>query len=221
MNSKTKKRLAVVSGVIIIVLILILAFVGGNTAARSVSIAEATQGDLADQKIKVSGNVVTNSFSTVDNTLLFSIYDPQGDPGTQLEVAFDGGVSATFGNDIEAICTGKIGSDGVLHATELVTKCPSKYESITNALTIEDVLGYGDKVLDKTVKVTGVIKDGSLKPAGQGDRFVLEDESGSVELPIEFDGALSDEVKEGSVLIVTGAINSNQKFVATEVALEG
>lgn len=221
MNSKTKKRLAVVSGIIIIVLILILAFVGGNTAARSVSIAEASEGNYVDQKIKVSGNVVTNSFSTVDNTLLFAIYDPNGDAGTHIEVAFDGGVSATFGNDIEAICTGKIGTDGVLHATELVTKCPSKYESITNALTLEDMLDYGDKVLDKTVKVTGVIKDNSLKPAGQGDRFVLENESESITLPVEFEGALSDEVTEGSVLIVTGSINSDQKFIATEVALEG
>ena len=124
MNAKTKRRMVVVTGIIVVVLIVVLAVVGGNTSAKSVSIAEATTGQYADQRIQVSGNVVENSFATEDNVLTFDIYDPDGEAGQKLHVRYDGGVSATFGNDVTAICTGKIGADGVLLASELVTKCP-------------------------------------------------------------------------------------------------
>jgi len=73
MNKKMKKRLGVVSGVVVITLILTLAIVGGNTAAKSVSVAEAAAGSMANQKIQVSGNVVDNSFSTEGNVLTFRI----------------------------------------------------------------------------------------------------------------------------------------------------
>ena len=49
MNAKMKKRMIAVSGVIVIVLILVLAFVGGNTAATTLSIAEAAENPQAGQ----------------------------------------------------------------------------------------------------------------------------------------------------------------------------
>ena len=143
MNAKMKKRMIAVSGVIVIVLILVLAFVGGNTAATTMSIAEAAENPQAGQKVQVSGNVVQDSFSTSNDVLTFKIYDPEGDPATQLEVRYDGAASSTFGNDVTAICTGKINDAGVLECSELVTKCPSKYENADSALTVEQLLGYG------------------------------------------------------------------------------
>ena len=86
------------------------------------------------------------------------MYDPSGDQTQYLRVKYEGGVAATFGNDVTAICTGKVGADGVLHATELVTKCPSKYENSSNALGVAQLAEYGDSVLDKPVKVTGTVK---------------------------------------------------------------
>ena len=169
MNAKTKRRMVVVTGIIVIVLVVILAVVGGTSSAKTVSVAEAATGSYADQKIQVSGNVVENSFATEGNVLTFDIYDPNGDITQQLRVRFEGGVSATFGNDVTAICTGKVGEDGVLNASELVTKCPSKYENATNALTVSQLTGYGDEVVDKPVKVAGAVKDGTLKAAGEGD----------------------------------------------------
>lgn len=211
----------IVSGIIIIAVILILAIVGSNTAARATSIAEVREGNLANQKVQVSGNVVTNSFSTVDNALVFSIYDAEANPNDTLVVIYEGGVSATFGNDVVAICTGIMGEDGILHASELVTKCPSKYESATNALSISALLGYGEEVVDKPVKIYGTVQDGSLKSAGQGDRFVLVDPDSDEEIAVLFEDALSDEITDGSTLVLTGSITSTQKFAATDVALEG
>lgn len=221
MNAKMKKRMIAVSGVIVIVLILVLAFVGGNTAATTLSVAEAAENPQAGQKVQVSGNVVQDSFSTTDNVLTFKIYDPEGDPATQLEVRYDGAASSTFGNDVTAICTGKIDEGGVLQCSNLVTKCPSKYENADSALTVGQLLGYGDDVVGKVVKVAGPIEAGTLTAAGNGDRFAIADTEGGETLAVTFDGALSDEVTDGATVVLTGSIGSDGKFAATDVALEG
>ena len=221
MNAKMKKRMIAVSGVIVIVLILVLAFVGGNTAATTMSIAEAAENPQAGQKVQVSGNVVQDSFSTSNDVLTFKIYDPEGDPATQLEVRYDGAASSTVGNDVTAICTGKINDEGVLECSELVTKCPSKYENADSALTVEQLLGYGESVYGNVVKVAGSVGAGSLKAAGQGDRFILVDAETGDSMPVIFEGALSDEVSDGSAVVLTGSLGADGKFAATDVALEG
>ena len=221
MNAKMKKRMIAVSGVIVIVLILVLAFVGGNTAATTMSIAEAAENPQAGQKVQVSGNVVQDSFSTSNDVLTFKIYDPEGDPATQLEVRYDGAASSTFGNDVTAICTGKINDEGVLECSELVTKCPSKYENADSALTVEQLLGYGESVYGNVVKVAGSVGAGSLKAAGQGDRFILVDAETGDSMPVIFEGALSDEVSDGSAVVLTGSLGADGKFATTDVALEG
>lgn len=221
MNAKMKKRMIAVSGVIVIVLILVLAFVGGNTAATTMSIAEAAENPQAGQKVQVSGNVVQDSFSTSNDVLTFKIYDPEGDPATQLEVRYDGAASSTFGNDVTAICTGKINDAGVLECSELVTKCPSKYENADSALTVEQLLGYGESVYGNVVKVAGSVGAGSLKAAGQGDRFILVDAETGDSVPVVFEGALSDGIADGSAVVLTGSLGADGKFAATDVALEG
>ena len=221
MNAKMKKRMIAVSGVIVIVLILVLAFVGGNTAATTMSIAEAAENPQAGQKVQVSGNVVQDSFSTSNDVLTFKIYDPEGDPATQLEVRYDGAASSTFGNDVTAICTGKINDEGVLECSELVTKCPSKYENADSALTVEQLLGYGESVYGNVVKVAGSVGAGSLKAAGQGDRFILVDAETGEAMPVVFEGALSDGIADGSAVVLTGSLGADGKFAATDVALEG
>lgn len=221
MNAKMKKRMIAVSGVIVIVLILVLAFVGGNTAATTMSVAEAAENPQAGQKVQVSGNVVQDSFSTSNDVLTFKIYDPEGDPATQLEVRYDGAASSTFGNDVTAICTGKINDAGVLECSELVTKCPSKYENADSALTVEQLLGYGESVYGNVVKVAGSVGAGSLKAAGQGDRFILVDAETGDSMPVVFEGALSDGIADGSAVVLTGSLGADGKFAATDVALEG
>ena len=221
MNAKMKKRMIAVSGVIVIVLILVLAFVGGNTAATTMSIAEAAENPQAGQKVQVSGNVVQDSFSTSNDVLTFKIYDPEGDPATQLEVRYDGAASSTFGNDVTAICTGKINDAGVLECSELVTKCPSKYENADSALTVEQLLGYGESVYGNVVKVAGSVGAGSLQAAGQSDRFILVDAETGDSMPVVFEGALSDGIADGSAVVLTGSLGADGKFAATDVALEG
>lgn len=219
MNAKMKRRMAAVTGVIIIVLVAVLAVVGGGNAAKAVTVADIAAGGLSGQKVQVSGNVVENSFATEGEVLTFAIRDAEGDPDVQVRVRYEGGVSATFGNDVTAICTGRMDDDGVLHASELVTKCPSKYENATEALSVARLLEYGDAVLDKPVKVTGAVAAGTLSPAGSDVRFSLADAGGGAEVAVRFDGALPDEVEEGANLVVTGSLGAEGSFAATEVSV--
>ena len=136
-------------------------------------------------------------------------------------MSYDGGVSATFGNDVTAICTGKKDANGVLNCSELVTKCPSRYESGKDALTVSDLLGYGEKVIDKPVKVVGVIKAGTLAGVDAAERFVIADEGTGDELHVTYAGALSDGVGEGVAAVLTGSIGSDGLFTATDVSLQG
>ena len=222
MNAKLKRRLAVVTGVIIIVVIVVLAVVGGSTSAKSVTVAEALSGQYVNARVKVSGNVVDNSYYTEDNVLVFDIYDADASSADKLTVRFDGGVSSTFGNGVTAICTGKITEDGVLEASELITKCPSKYENASSALSVSELLDYGSDIQDKTVKITGMVQEGSVSDATAEVRFVLQDTSDEqTSISICYDGALSDEVGGGAMVVITGALQQDGTFLATEVALEG
>jgi cytochrome c-type biogenesis protein CcmE len=44
-------------------------------------------------------------------------------------VRYEGVVPDTFKDDAEVIVTGTLGSDGVFQASDLLAKCPSKYEA--------------------------------------------------------------------------------------------
>ena len=101
------------------------------------------------------------------------------------------------------------------------TKCPSKYENADSALTVEQLLGYGESVYGNVVKVAGSVGAGSLKAAGQGDRFILVDAETGDSMPVVFEGALSDGIADGSAVVLTGSLGADGKFAATDVALEG
>ena len=220
MNGKTKRRMMVVAGIIVIVVLLLLAVVGGSSSAKVIDVKGLTAGDYTDKKVQVSGLVVANSY-TVDEAgvLTFDIED-EADPTKTVHVTYDKGVSATFGNGIKAICTGRVDAKGTVVCSDLVTQCPSKYESATDALAVEQLLGYGSAMYEKTTKVTGVVQAGTLGSATQAVRFVLQDAQGTAVLPIAFEGALSEQVKEGVQVVVTGALSSDgSKFVASDVAL--
>ena len=228
-----RKRFVISGGIIAIVMIVALALLGSNGAAKSMTIAEALNDSAKGQRVQVTGNVVADSFTFTQENLTFFLED-FNNPGKTLEVVYDKGVSATFGNGVTAICTGTINDSGVLQCSELVTKCPSKYERSTDALSVSALFGYGEAIYSKTVKVTGSLQEGTLVGAQEEIRFVLIDEQ-SVEtkakpeskkdsqmvLPVKYVGALSDEIKDGSLLVITGSLGENGVFNATDVALEG
>ena len=218
MNKQVKKRLIIVTLLIIIVAAVVLTYVGSGSSAKTITVAEAKSGSYVNQRIQVSGTVVDDSFVNKDSTLTFSIFDPSGDPKQTLPVVFEGPVSATFGNGIVAICTGKLDDRGILRASEMVTKCPSKYESAEGSVTAEYLLENSDRLIGQELKLAGYIKTGTLVAAGQGERFIIYSQGG--EVPVAYDGALPDEVKDESSIIVTGVWTDSGRFEATDIALK-
>ena len=219
MNTRLKRRLLVVSGVIAVVLLVVFAIVASTTGYQTVSVAQALNPDQRDTRVQVSGQVVTDSYSIEGTTLSFAIFDPEGNPREHLSVIYEGGISATFGNQVTAICTGKINAEGVLECSELVTKCPSKYETATNALSVSQILGYNTSIEGKPLKITGLVKPESLASVDEAARLVLMDGTTQDELPIHYTGALPDTITNNTKLVVTGSLNSDGLFVATDIAL--
>lgn len=225
MNVKAKRRVFVVAGIIIVVAIIAFAMLGSTASAQTVTVGELkNNATTSSQKVKVSGNVVAGSATSDDGGISFSIVDPDGDPGEILAVRYEGAASSTFGNGVTAICTGRLDDQGVLQANELVTKCPSKYESSTDALTVEQLLNYGDAILDKPVKVTGYILDGEVASMDKPIRFVLTDSTDSTSdastslfsVPISYQGAMEEATD--FELVLTGSLGGDGVFTATDVA---
>lgn len=214
-----KRRLFVVTGVIVVVLAIVLAIVASTSGYQTISVAQALEPSQRETRVQVTGTVVTDSYQFEGDAISFAVYDPDGNPDTHLSVWYDGGVSATFGNQVTAICTGRIDAKGVLICTELVTKCPSKYETATDALSVAQIIDYGTSIEGKPVKITGFVQPGSLSTVAEDERLILVDEASDSTLSIEFSGAMPDGIEDNSVLVVTGSLNKEGSFVATDIAL--
>jgi cytochrome c-type biogenesis protein CcmE len=115
--------------------------------------------DVGTREIRVSGAVDGNTIqydaSTLSLTFVVAnipgdqgVIDKQGglaavlhaaviDPTPQrVKIQYTGPKPDLLKNEAQAIMTGKLGSDGVFHATELLLKCPTKYEeAVPNQVT--------------------------------------------------------------------------------------
>lgn len=226
MNAKTKRRLIIVTGLIVVVAVVVLAVVGSAGAARGITVADALQGTYGGQRVQITGAVADDSYEFTDDGMTFAIKDADGPADQVLRVSYEGAASSTFGNGVTAICTGVLAEDGeglVLNASEMVTQCPSKYESATDALRVSRLVEYGEDIVGTTVKVAGVVQPGTLAAAGFSDaRFVLADaEEDGTTVSVAFDGGMPEGIVEGSSVVLTGALTPDGMFAATNVAQEG
>jgi cytochrome c-type biogenesis protein CcmE len=206
--------------VIIIVLVAMLAYAGSMGAAQAVSLDDAASGRLNGQRVQVSGAVVDGSYSSSSGIMAFAIAnaeDESSDSTAQLKVNYQGQAATTFGSGIGAICTGKLDDNGVLQATEMVTKCPSKYESAEGAVTAGYLEQRGQQLVGQELKLAGYVQAGTLQSVNSDIRFVVYSNDG--EVPVRYDGALPEGMDEQSSVVVSGALDAEGVFVATDVAL--
>jgi cytochrome c-type biogenesis protein CcmE len=84
---------------------------------------------LSDRSLKLSGFIVgeTVVYDEQNLRLAFDITDEAGEK--QLSVVYEGVKPDTFIDEWETIIEGRINEEGVFIATELLVKCPSKYEA--------------------------------------------------------------------------------------------
>jgi cytochrome c-type biogenesis protein CcmE len=144
----------IVGGLLIVAAVVYLIFSSTKASAQyfvTVDELAAKQGSIAGKNLRVSGAVVGDSIQYDSKTLKLSFVvaqvpgdnkeiDAQGglaavlkaavaDPNRQrLQVVYTGVKPDLLRNEAQAIMTGKLGSDGIFYADELLLKCPTKYE---------------------------------------------------------------------------------------------
>ncbi len=216
MNKRAKRRLVVVGGIVVIAMLVIVAIAGAGGSASSLTIADVLTGSYEGQKVQVSGEVVADSVTSDGSVAYFEIQpeddDESEDASATLQVAYDGALPATFGTGVVAICTGVMESDGSLTCTELVTKCPSKYESAEGALTVKGLLDQGDEMVGEETTICGYVS-GSVNGVDADYRFTIESQGSSIN--VIWDGGLDEDVAEGTALVISGYLDADGTFVAS------
>ena len=217
MNKAAKKRLVIVGLIIVMVAVVLFAVLGSGGVATSLSVAQAATGEYDGKKVQVAGPVVQDSYTSEGGSALFEIVD-EVDPSATLRVVYDGAMPATFGNGVTAICTGVIEGD-LITCAELVTKCPSKYESAEGAVTASMIATNPGAYVGAEVKLAGYVTAGTIAGVDADVRFVVNSQGSS--LNIAYDGALPEGMEDGSAVVITGSLAEGAEvFNATDVALD-
>ena len=218
MNKRARNRLIGVTAIILIVAAVILVTLipsGGSYSQTVTSIA--TDSKLVGTRVKVTGTVVADSWDKKTNPMVFKIRDEGATTGPVVNVTYNGSAPDTFGNNTVAILTGTVDKLGVLTANDMLTKCPSKYQTKSDASTIAELL---KAPADVPIRVTGFLKAGTLQPASAAVRFTLATTAAGngASVPVAFAGSMPANTKDGVELVVFGKL-ANGTFTATDVAL--
>jgi cytochrome c-type biogenesis protein CcmE len=86
---------------------------------------------LMERGIRVSGNVVPGSYASSSTELLhtFQVADLE-DPSARITVQFRLPLPDTFTEEVEVVMEGRYLGNGIFEATEVLTKCGSRYEAM-------------------------------------------------------------------------------------------
>lgn len=129
MSTRTKAAAALV---VVLAVIGALIWVGITRAASyylTVDEAAAKFDSLTGRSLKVSGNIAPDSVRWDPDTLTLEFRIQGTDPKHSIPVVYHGVKPSDFSNGWPVVADGKLERDGVLHANQLLVKCPSKYEA--------------------------------------------------------------------------------------------
>ncbi len=123
------KRARLVIGLVVVVG-LFYVFMGSATQGGQwfMEVDEAVAATIPpDRPIRVKGDVAAGSYRTTEGTTLhrFAII---GKTEAAMPVLYDGAMPDVFAEGREVVVEGMLKADGTLVATEVIAKCPSKYE---------------------------------------------------------------------------------------------
>ncbi len=120
-------------GILILAILGTLAWlaVGGISETKTYykTISELNQmGEQAKEKrLRVGGDIAPHSITREGSNVTFLLSQDK----KQLKVVYSGidPLPDTFRDGAQALADGKLGADGVFHATKIQAKCASKYEA--------------------------------------------------------------------------------------------
>lgn len=84
-------------------------------------------GEYTDVAVRLCGKAADDGEVRIDSAALTAAFNLAGKTHL-VPVVYRGVVPDNFEPGVEVVVEGKLGSDGVFHATVLMTKCASKYD---------------------------------------------------------------------------------------------
>ena len=129
MNKKSRTRLLIATGVIVVVFVIGVVFLVQKQGAYYRQVADLTTGQYDGKNVKVGGKVMAGTINRDASGVHFTIQDLTGKTDT-VKVTYNGQMPNTFEDGVDVVIVGKYAAaDGVVSADQLQTKCPSKYKS--------------------------------------------------------------------------------------------
>jgi cytochrome c-type biogenesis protein CcmE len=127
-NKKSRTRLLIATGVIVVVFVIGVVFLVQRQGAYYRQVSDLTTGKYDGKNVKVGGRVLGGSIDRDASGVHFTIEDLTGKADT-VKVTYAGQMPNTFDAGVDVVVVGKYAStDGVITADQLQTKCPSKYK---------------------------------------------------------------------------------------------
>ena len=153
-GSKANRMKFIIGGLLIVAAIIYLIVSSTQASAEyflTVNELQQKGSSIKGRDLRISGAVIGDSikYDPQTLTLTFTVADIPGDNNEieklgglavvlkqavsdpqrpRLNVTYNGVKPDLLRNEAQAIMTGKMGDDGQFHATELLLKCPTKYE---------------------------------------------------------------------------------------------
>lgn len=132
MNKKSRTRLLIATGVIVVVFVIGVVFLVQKQGAYYRQVSDLTSGQYDGKNVKVGGKVMDGTINRDASGVHFTIQDLTGKPDT-VKVTYSGQMPNTFNSGVDVVVVGKYAStDGTISADQLQTKCPSKYKGQTS-----------------------------------------------------------------------------------------
>jgi cytochrome c-type biogenesis protein CcmE len=125
-NKKSRTRLLIATGVIVVVFVIGVVFLVQKQGAYYRQVSDLKTGQYDGKNVKVGGRVIDGTINRDAGGVHFEIKDLTGKDAV-VKVTYSGQMPNTFASGVDVVVMGKYSSD-VLTADQLQTKCPSKYK---------------------------------------------------------------------------------------------
>jgi cytochrome c-type biogenesis protein CcmE len=128
-NKKSRTRLLIATGFIVVVFVVGVVFLVQKNGAYYRQVSDLTTGQYDGKNVKVGGKVLDGTVNRDSTGVHFTIEDLTGKTST-VKVVYSGQMPNTFNSGVDVVVVGKyLASDGTITADQLQTKCPSKYKA--------------------------------------------------------------------------------------------
>ncbi len=128
MNKKSRTRLLVATGFIVVVFVVGVVFLVQRQGAYYRQVSDLAAGQYDGKNVKVGGRVLDGTITRDAGGVHFTIQDLTGKP-TPSRSRYAGQMPNTFDSGVDVVVVGKYASgDRTITADQLQTKCPQQVQ---------------------------------------------------------------------------------------------